>query len=190
MDHAKTLWVAIWLHQLDMATGGEVLASEALEASQHHLGLLLESFLTPRTSNLTFQEVVDCVLKENHWVSQQSLHHLRGCHVHDREVLDRLIKAHGELDKLDKAAQKSLKKEIDQRRKSLETLKECISYYETPLEQEPSEGNTLDDDSQVSHGAQAEMALPREPTTASSVMVLRLRWLLPQELMTLLQRVP
>ena len=101
-DHAKTLWVAIWLHRLDMATGGKVLASEALEASQHHLGPLLESFLTPRMSNLTFQEVVDCVLKENHWASEQSLHHLKGHHIHDHEVLEGLIKAHGELDKMDK----------------------------------------------------------------------------------------
>ena len=64
LDHAKTLQVAVWLHQLDMAVGGKVLALETLEASQHHLGPLLESFLTPRTSNLTFQDVVDCVLNE------------------------------------------------------------------------------------------------------------------------------
>ena len=31
-DHAKTLWVAVWLHRLDMAVGGEALASETLEA--------------------------------------------------------------------------------------------------------------------------------------------------------------
>ena len=52
-DFAKTLWVAVWLHQLDMAVGGKALALEALEASRHHLGPLLESFLTLRTSNLT-----------------------------------------------------------------------------------------------------------------------------------------
>ena len=148
VDRAKTLRVAVWLHRLDMATGGEALASETLEASRHHLGPLLESFLTPRTSNLTFQEVVDCVLKENHRASEQSLHHLQGCHVHDHGVLEGLIKAHGELDKSDKATRKSLK-EIDQRH---------ISYYETQLGQEPSEGNTPDGDGQVSHGAQAEMA--------------------------------
>ena len=157
VDRAKTLRVAVWLHQLDMAAGGKALASETLEASRHCLGPLLESFLTLRTSNLTFQEVVNCVLKENHWASQQSLHHLRGCCAHNREVLDRLIKAHGELDKSDKAAQKSLK-EIDQRHKSLEALKERISYYEMQLGQELSEGNTPDDDGQVGHGAQAEMA--------------------------------
>ena len=52
VDCAKTLRVAIWLHWLDMAVGGKALASETLQASQHHLGPLLESFLTSRTSNL------------------------------------------------------------------------------------------------------------------------------------------
>ena len=143
-----------------------------MEASRHHLGPLLESFLTLRTSNLTFQKVVDCVLNKNRRASQQSLHYLRGCRVHNREALDGLIKAHGELDKSDKATRKSLKKEINQKRKSLEMLKECISYYETQLGQEPSEGNTPDDDGQSSHGAQAEMApapgandTPSESTT-------------------------
>ena len=76
MDHAVALRVAVWLHQLDMATGGEALVSESLEAGQHHLGLLLESFLTPRTSSLTYQEVVDQVLMENHRAANQSLCHL------------------------------------------------------------------------------------------------------------------
>ena len=158
MDPAMALRVAVWLHWLDMAMEGEGMASETLEASQHHLGLLLESFLTPRMSNLTFQEVVDCILNENRQASQQSLHYLRGRRAHDHEVLDRLIKAHGELDKSDKATQESLKKEIDQRRKSPKMLKERISYYEMQLGQEPSEGNTPDDDGQFGHGAQAEMA--------------------------------
>ena len=158
VDHAKTLRVAVWLHRLDMAEGGKVLDSETLQALWHCLGLLLESFLTLGMSNLTFQEVVDCVLNENWWASQQSLHYLRGCCARDDEVLDRLIKAHRELDKSNKATQKSLKKEINQRCKSLKMLKECISYYETQLRQELSEGNTPDDDGQFGHGEQAEMA--------------------------------
>ena len=158
VNRTKTLRVAVWLHRLDMAAGGKVLASKTLEASWHHLGPLLESFLTLRTSNLTFQEVVDCILKENHWAAKQSLHHLQGHRIHDCRVLEGLIKAHRELDKMDKAAQKSLKKEIDQRHKSLKALKEHISYYETQLGQEPSEGNTLDDDGQAGHSAQAKMA--------------------------------
>ena len=165
VDHAMALRVAIWLHRLDMAVRGKVLASESLEASWHHLGLLLESFLTPRTSDLTYKEVVDRVLTENHRASEESLHHLKGHRVHDHGMLDGLIKVHGQLDK---ATQKSLKKEIDQRCKSLETFKERISYCETQLGLEPSEGNP-------------------PVVTAKSAMVHRLRWLL---LRMLLQRAP
>ena len=148
MDHAVALRVAVWLHRLNMAVGGE----------QHHLGPLLESFLTPRTSGLTYQEVVDRVLMENRWVTDQSLRHLQVRHTCKQEVLEGLIIAHGELDKADKTTQKSLKKEIDQRRKGLEMLKECISHYEAQLRQEPLEGSTPGDDGQIRHGAQAKAA--------------------------------
>ena len=168
VDHAMALRVAVWLHRLDMAVGGEARASESLEASRHHLGPLLESFLTPRTSNLTYEEVVDRVLRENRRASEESLHHLLGHCTHEQQVLDGLVKAHG-----DKATRKSLKKEIDQRRKSLETLKERVSHYEAQLGREPSEGNAPGDDSQVSHGAQAEMApvpAPADDAPSESAM--------------------
>ena len=158
MDHAVALRVAVWLHQLDMAVGGKPLASESLEAEQHHLGLLLESFLTPRTSGLTYQEVVNRVLTENHRAADQSLRHFQVRCTHEWEALEGLIKAHGELDKVDKATQKSLKKEIDQRHKGLKTLKEHISHYEAQLGQEPSEGSAPGNDGQICHGAQAEVA--------------------------------
>ena len=138
------LWpsrVAIWLHQLDMAVGGEALASKSLEAGQHYQGPLLESILTPRMSGLTYQEVVDQVLTENRRATDQSLRHLQEHCTRKREALEGLIKVHGELDKVDKATRKSLKKEIDQRRKGLEMLKEHISHYEAQLGQEPSEGS-------------------------------------------------
>ena len=137
---------------------GNGMASETLEVSQHCPGPLLESLLILRMSNISFQEAVDSALNENCRVSQLSLHHLRGRRACNREVLDGLIKAHGKLDKFDKDARRSLKKEIDQRHKSLEMLKERISYYETQLGQEPSEGSTPDDDGPFGHGAQAEMA--------------------------------
>ena len=159
MDHAVALRVAVWLHWLDMAVGGKALASETLEAGQHYLGPLLESFLTPRTSHLMYQEVVDHMLTKNHRASKQSLRHLQERRTHEWEVLEGLIKVHGEVDKADKSAQKSLKKEIDQRCKGLEMLKERISHYEAQLGQEPSEGSAPGDDSQIHHGAQAEVAL-------------------------------
>ena len=128
-----------------------------------------------KTSNLTYEEVVDRVLRENRWASEESLHHLLGHHTHEQQVLDRLIKVHGELDKADKAAQKSLKKEIDQKRKSLEMLKERVSHYEAQLGRELSEGNTSGDDSQVNHGAQAKMApvpAPADDDPSESAMTL------------------
>ena len=158
MDHAVALRVAIWLHRLNMAVGGEALASESLEARQHYLGPLLECFLTPRMSGLTYQEVVDRVLMENHRASEQSLRHLQEHCIREREALEGLIKVHGEVDKADKSARKSLKKEIDQRHKGLEMLKERISHYEAQLRQEPSEGSTPRDDGQIHHGAQAKAA--------------------------------
>ena len=158
MDHAVAFRVAVWLHWLDMAVGGEALASDSLEAGQHYQGPLLESFLTPRMSGLTYQEVVNQVLTENRRAADQSLRHLQVRHTRKREALEGLIKVHRELDKADKATRKSLKKEIDQRHKGLETLKEHISHYEAQLRQEPSEGSTPGDDSQIGHGAQAEMA--------------------------------
>ena len=88
-------------------------------------------------------------------------------------MLDGLIKVHRELDKADKAAWKGLKKEIDQRRKSLEMLKERISHYEAQLGREPSEGNAPGDDGQVGHGAQAEMApalAPADDAPSESTM--------------------
>ena len=158
MDHAVALRVAVWLHWLDMAMGGKVLASKSLEAGQHYQGPLLESFLTPRMSGLTYQEVVNQVLMENHRATDQSLRHLQVRCTRKREALEGLIKVHGELDKADKATRKSLKKEIDQRRKGLEMLKEHISHYEAQLGQEPSEGSTPGDDDQIYHGTQAETA--------------------------------
>ena len=159
MDHAVALRVAIWPHQLDMAVQGEALASETLEAGWHHLGPLLESFLIPGTSGLMYQEVVDRVLMENRRSSEQSLCHLQEHCTHKREALEELIQVYSEVDKADKSARKSLKKEIDQRHKSLETLKEHISHYEAQLGQEPSEGSAPGDDGQICHGAQAEAAL-------------------------------
>ena len=170
MDYAVALRVAVWLHRLDMAVGGEPLASESMEAGQHHLGPLLESFLTPRTSGLTYQKVVDHVLTENRRASGQSLRHLQERRTREREALEGLIKAHRELDKADKAARKSLKKEIDQRRKGLETLKERILHYEAQLGQEPSEGSAPGDDGQVCHGAQTEVALASVANDAPSEM--------------------
>ena len=96
LDHARTLRVAVWLHQLDMSVRGDGMASETLEASQHCQGPLLDLFLTPMMSNLTFKEVVDHVLYESRCHAQHSLDNLRAHRAHIHEELDDLMKAHGE----------------------------------------------------------------------------------------------
>ena len=170
MDQARTLRVAVWLHRLDMAVTGDGMALETLEASQHCQGPLLESLLTPRMSNLSFWEVVDCILQENQHASERSLNYLLKRHA--RQELDDLTKAHGESDK---SSRKRIKKEIDLRCKDLESLREGISYYESHLGQDPSGDDTPDDDGLFSHGAQARMATapgvndaPSESTTTQA----------------------
>ena len=158
MDRARTLRVAVWLHRLDMAITGNGMASETLEALQHCQGPLLESLLTPRTSDLSFREVVDCVLQENRHASERSLNYLHEHRARAHQELDDLTKAHGKSDKSDKSSRKRIKKEIDLRRKDLESLREHISYYESCLGQDPSGDEPPDDDGLFGHGAQARMA--------------------------------
>ena len=152
-----------------MSTGGDGMAFETLEASRRSLGPLLESFLAPTMSNLTFQEVVDCILNKNLCDAQHSMDDLRARRAHIHQELDDLTKTHGE--ESEKSSQKRIKKEIDMRCKDLKSLKECISQHESHLGQDTLGDNTPDDDT-------------------CSAMVQRQRWLLPREPMMLLQRVP
>ena len=108
VDRARTLRVAAWLHQLDMSTRGDGMASETLEASWHSQGPLMDLFLTPMTCNLTFKEVVDHILYENRRDAQRSLDDLRACHAHICKELDDLTKAHRE--ESDKSSRKRIKK--------------------------------------------------------------------------------
>ena len=66
-DHrARTLRVAVWCHQLDMALSKEPASSGSLVRSRHRLGRLLAYFLGPGTTwELEFEDVVTQVLKEN-----------------------------------------------------------------------------------------------------------------------------
>ena len=146
------------------------MASETLEASRHNQGPLLDLFLTPMMSNLTFQEVVDCVLYENQCRAQRSLDNLRACHARICEELDDLTKAYGE--ESDKSSRKRIKKETDMRRKDLESLRERISYHESHLGEDPLEDNTPSDDGLFGHGAEAKMATtPRADDAPSESIV-------------------
>ena len=170
LDHAKTLRVAAWLHQLDMSAGGDGMVSETLEALWHSLDPLLGSFLAPTMRNLTFQEVVDCVLHENERYAQHSLDDLRAHRAHICEELDELTKTHRE--ESDKSSRREIKKEMDMRCKDLDSLKECISQYESHLGQDPSEDDTPNDDDLFSHGTETEMAAAPGANDAPSESVM------------------
>ena len=73
LEKARTLWVAVWLHHLDMATAGDGMASYSLDATQHSRGPLLEFLLVLQASSLTFEEVVYRVLAENQYKVEGSL---------------------------------------------------------------------------------------------------------------------
>ena len=57
------------------------------------------------------------------------------------------------------------------RRKDLESLRECISYHESHLRQDPSKDNTPGDDGLFGHGAETEVATaPGADDTPESAM--------------------
>ena len=94
VEHAKALRVAVWLHRLDMSVRGDEVASEMLDASQHCLGCLLESFLVPPTHGLSFREVVARCLYENRHDAQRWLDNLVTCHNRVHEELNGLMETH------------------------------------------------------------------------------------------------
>ena len=130
MDHAKALWAAVWLHRLDMSARGDEMASESLDASQHCLGHLLESFLVPATHGLLFREVVAWCLYENKCNAQHQLDDLVACRNRVREELDGLMEAHREATG---ATRKKVKRDMDLHRRDLETLRARISFVESRL---------------------------------------------------------
>ena len=130
LDRAKALWVTVWLHRLDMSTRGDEIALETLDASQHCLGHLLESFLFPATHGLSFREVVVRCLYEN-WRDVQ--HRLNDLITHRNRVckeLDGLMEAHRVVTG---STQRRVKKDMDLRHRDLESLKAHISHEESYL---------------------------------------------------------
>ena len=152
LDRARTLRVAVWLHRLDMAVGGDQSASETLDVSWHCLGCLLESLLIPTTHDLTFREVVARCLYENRCDAQRRLDDLVRCRNRVREELDDLVEAHKGASG---SSQKRMKKEIDLQRKDLENLRGRISQEESYLQEDTPEQDIPESDDPLDQGAQA-----------------------------------
>ena len=146
-----------------MAADGDETASQSLEVTWHGRGPLLELLLAPMMSNLTFTEVVECVLAENWHSVEGSLDNLQERSAQLWGELDDLTEAHKR--ESVKPFQRRIKKEIDLRRKDLESLRVVISQHESSLRRvwDQLEQTTTSDDNLSDHGAgdaaEAEMAI-------------------------------
>ena len=124
----------------------------------------MDLLLAPMTGNLTFAEVVGRVLDENQCREESSLDDLQGCRTWIRGELDDLIETHWA--ESDASAWKKLKREIDLRRKDIESLKVAISHHQSNLGRGESGDTAPDDDDSSDHGAgeatESKMAIAPE----------------------------
>ena len=149
-------------------------ASQILEAAQHQRGPLVDLLLAPMTGNLTFAEVVGRVLDENQHHEESSLADLQGCRTRIQEELDDLIETCRV--ESDASIRKRLKREIDLRRKDIESLKVAISYHQSNLGWGESGDVAPNDDNSSDHGAgeaaESEMAIAPETGNTPPVSAL------------------
>ena len=131
VEKAKTLWVAVWLHHLDMAVAEDETASLSLDVTWHGRGPLLEFLLALMTSSLTFEEVVQLVLAENRYKVESSLDNIQKLRARLQRELKDLSQAHR--GKPDKSSQKRIKRDMEQKWKDIKGLGVTISQYESSL---------------------------------------------------------
>ena len=141
-DRAQILCVAIWLHRLDLCAmyGAEIAALPRVE--DYDIGPLLEYFLMPKLSDITFGEVASTVAQENcrdMEISLRDLHEERDSLQNEIELL-----ARARDNKQRRETKKTLKKRLDTSRRNLHSNQERISQLEELLglgqSQEPPTG--------------------------------------------------
>ena len=124
-DRAKILRVAVCLHRLDLSAmyGAEIAASPRVQ--DYDIGPLLEYFLMPKLTNLALEEIALRVAQENRRDMESSLKDLH----EEREMLQSAIGLlTSALDReQSRERRKSIKKQLDSRRKELRSNQECIS---------------------------------------------------------------
>ena len=124
-DQAQILCVAAWLHHLDLCAtyGAEIAASPRVE--DYDIGPLLEYFLMPKLSDITFGEVASMVAQENRWdmeISLRDLHEERDSLQNEIELL-----ARARDNEQWRETKKTLKKRLDTSRRNLHSNQERIS---------------------------------------------------------------
>ena len=141
-DHStKTLRVAIWLHQLDMALSGEPGMSGSLVWARHSLRHLLAYFLAPGTAwGLRFEDVVDHVLRENRVHNERRWNEASSSL---RKCLSQRAKLGDELDAVNKALEITsagpaclkLEKRLHAIHTSLSAVEKSVAKFENQIEE-------------------------------------------------------
>ena len=131
MDRAQILRVATWLHRLDLSTtyGAEIAASPRVE--DYDIGPLLEYFLMPKLSDITLEEVAARVAQENRRDMEASLRDLHKERDSLRNEIELLASARDNEQLRER--KKTLKKQLDTRRRELHSNQERISRLEELL---------------------------------------------------------
>ena len=130
-DRAQILRVAVWLHHLDLRAtyGAEIATSPRVE--DYDIRPLLEYFLMPKLSDITFGEVASTVAQENcrdMEISLRDLHEERDSLQNEIELL-----ARARDNEQRREAKKTLKKRLDTSRRKLHSNQERISRLEELL---------------------------------------------------------
>ena len=146
-DRAQILRIATWLHRLDLAAtyGAEIATSPQVE--DYDFGPLLEYFLMPRLTTVTLQEVAARVAQENRRDLETSLRDLHD----ERDSLQKGIELlTAALDnEQQRERKKTIKKQLDSRRRELRSNQRRISRVEGLLgleqpQQPPTAQGSLD----------------------------------------------
>ena len=158
-DRAQILRVATWLHRLDLSAtyGVEIAASPRVE--DYDIGPLLEYFLMPKLSNITLQEVAARVAQENRQDMEASLRDLHEERDSLRNGIELLTSARD--NEQQRERKKTIKKQLDSRRRELRSNQQHISRLEEFLGlEQPQEPPT----------AQGPLDVIVEETTEMTVM--------------------
>ena len=158
-EKAKTLRVVVWLHCLDMAAAEDGTASLSLDVTWHGRGPLLEFLLAPKTSSLTFEEVVQWVLAENRYKTESLLDNVQRLWAQLQREFKDLSQAHKV--EPDKSSQKKIKRDMERKQKDIKGLEVTISHYESSLRRawvQPEETLASEDDSSDSGAKGAKKA--------------------------------
>ena len=130
-DRAQILRVAAWLHRLDLSAtyGAEIATSPRVE--DYDIGPLVEYFLMPKLSDITLEEVAARVAQENCRDMETSLRDLHD----ERDLLRNGIEllASARDNEQQRERKKTIKKQLDTRRRKLHSNQERISRLEELL---------------------------------------------------------